>query len=231
MEPRIQHGGQAAKRLFAHLRMTRDLIRLIDSGWVHELELHFLERVPEKYVAGDPRAAQAGMPWWAPFKPGAGYPAGACMLFHIKLRSRPDPCIAYRLAECVGLVGPTLRRSGWMDEDGGRRVASMPLVVHTGRSKWDTPLQLPDYKWAPPSLRKMQLRMRCRLLDANDYAGDDAPDGNLARAALAVCAASADEAPLALERAEALFSAAGDEYLWRLFEAWRGPGSAGVSPA
>ena len=74
----------------------------------------------------------------------------------------------------------------------------------------------------PPELRALQPRLSCRLVDAKRYADDDVADGNLARAALALDAASAEGLPSALERAERLFSAADDRELWRSFAAWCG---------
>ena len=77
----------------------------------------------------------------------------------------------------------------------------------------------------PPELRALQPRLAGRLVDTKSYAGDDAADGNLARASLALDAASAPGLMPPLKRAAALFSAADDEEagvqeLWRLFEAW-----------
>ena len=113
-----------------------------------------------------------------------------------------------------------LRRSGWMSADGGRVVAHVPIVVHNGRAKWNAPPQLDECGWAPPELRDLQPRLAYRLVDAKAYAGDDASDGNLARAALALDAAPAQGLAAALERAVALFSAVDDQELWRSFVAW-----------
>ena len=74
----------------------------------------------------------------------------------------------------------------------------------------------------PRELRALQPRLGGRLVDAKDYAGDDAADGYLARGALALDAASANGLPQALDRAVALFSAAEDQDLWRSFVAWCG---------
>ena len=77
-----------------------------------------------------------------------------------------------------------------------------------------------ESEWAPRELRDLQPRLAYRLVDAKAYAGDDASDGNLARAALALDAASAHGLAAALERAAALFSAAGDRELRRSFATW-----------
>ena len=63
-------------------------------------------------------------------------------------------------------------------------------------------------------------RLAYRLLDAKDFAGDDAADGNLARAVLALDAASVPGLAAALERAAALLAAVDDRELWRSFEVW-----------
>ena len=220
MAQQIRHSDKAGKRLFAHRRVVADLVRLLGDSWVDDLDR--LERLPAEHVADNLRVRQADMSWWAPFKPGAGLPAGAGVLFHIELQSSPDAHTAERMLEYVVLQRRDLRRSGWMAADGGRVVAHMPLVVYNGRAKWNAPLRLDECGWAPPKLRDLQPRLACRLVDAKDYAGDDAVDGNLARAGLALDAASADGLPLALERAAALFSAAGDRELRQSFVAWCG---------
>ena len=109
-----------------------------------------------------------------------------------------------------------------MAAEGGRVVTHVPLLAYNGRAKWNAPLRLDERAWAPPQLRDLQPRLRCRLIDAKDYAGDDAADGNLARAVLALDAAPAQGLAPALERAVALLSATDDEELWRSFVAWCG---------
>ena len=221
MARQIQRSDPSNKRLFSHPRTVADLIRLLGEPWVDDLDLDGLERLQAEHVTEDLRTRLADMPWWAPFKPDAGLPAGAGVLFHIEFQSSPDPHMVDRLLEYVALLRRDLQRSGWMAADGGRMVAHMPLVVYNGRAKWNAPLQLDDRGWMPPELRAWQPRLACRLVDAKDYAGDDAADGNVTRAALALDAASVPALPPALERAEALFSAADDQELWRSYVAWR----------
>ena len=218
-----RRSDEASKRLFSHPRMVADLVRLLGDPWVDGLDLDRLERLPTEHVADDLRARRADMPWWAPFKRDTAWPAGAGALFHVEFQSSPDAHMAERLLEYVALLSRDLRRSGWMAAAGGRVVAHVPLVVYNGRAEWNAPLRLDERGWAPPELRNLQPRLACRLVDAKDCAGgDDAADGNLARAALALDAASANGLPLALERAEALFAAAGDRELRRSFAAWCG---------
>ena len=225
----------ANKRLFSHPRMAADLIRLLGDPWVDDLDLDRLERLPTEYVSNDLRNRRADLPWWAPFKPGKGHPAGAGVMFHIEFQSSPDAHMAERLLEYVALLPGELRRSGWMAAEGGRVVTHVPLVAYNGRAKWNAPLRLDERAWAPSELRALQPRLVCRLIDAKNYAGDDAADGNLARAAMALDAASPQGLAPALERAVALLSATNDQELWRSFVAWCGgtlsPRLGGQMPA
>ena len=210
----------ANKRLFSHPRVAADLIRLLGDKWVGDLDLDKLEQLPTEHVADSLQIRRADMPWWVPFKPGTGHPARAGVLFHIEFQSSPHPHMAARLSEYVALLSRALHRSKWMAANGGRRVAHMPLVVYNGRAKWNAPLRLAEPEWMPEELHDLQPRLAYRLIDAKDYAGDDAADGNLARAVLALDAASVEGVSAALDRAAALFSAADDQELWQSFVAW-----------
>ena len=213
----------ANKRLFSHPRMAAGLVRLLGDDWVDDLDLDRLERLPTDYVSDNLRSRRADLPWWAPFKPDADRPAGAGVMFHIEFQSSPDAHMVERLLEYVALLPRALRRSGWTAADGGRVVTHVPLVVYNGRAKWNAPLRLAEPDWAPPGLRDLQPRLACRLIDARNYAGDDAADGNPARAVLALDAASGQGLAPALARAEALFSAASaadDRELWQSFAVW-----------
>ena len=186
MARQTKQSDKSGKRLFSHPRMVADLIRLLGGDWVDDLDFDKLERLPTEHVAENLRTRLADMPWWAPFKPGTGRPDGAGVLFHIELQSSPDAHMMGRLLEYVALARQDLHRSGWMAAHGGREVVHMPLVVYNGKAKWNAPLQLEDPAWTPPELVGLQPRLAGRLVDAKNYAGDDAVDGNLTRAALAL---------------------------------------------
>jgi len=84
MARQTRHSDKSGKRLFSHRRLVADLVRLLGDPWVDDLDLDRLERLPAEHVAGGLRVRRADMPWWAPFKPGAGRPAGAGVMFHIE---------------------------------------------------------------------------------------------------------------------------------------------------
>ena len=196
----IRHNDPANKRLFSHPRMVADLARLLGDGWVDDLDLDQLARLPAEHIADDLRKRLADMPWWAPFKPGGGRPAGAGVLFHLEFQSRPDPLMAERLLEYAALLRNDLARSGWKGAPTGRAVAHVPLVVYNGRERWRAPLQLATLAdWAPPALARLQPRFAYRLIAALDYADVKAADDNLARAVLALDAAPATGLAAALK--------------------------------
>ena len=114
----IRHNDPANKRLFSHPRMVADLARLLGDDWVDDLDLDQLARLPAEHVADDLRKRLADMPWWAPFKPGGGRPAGAGVLFHIEFQSSPDPLMAERMLEYAALLRNDLARSGWKPAPG-----------------------------------------------------------------------------------------------------------------
>ena len=217
----IRHNDPANKQLFSHPRMVADLARLLGDDWVDDLDLDQLARLPAEHVADDLRKRLADMPWWAPFKPGGGRPAGAGVLFHIEFQSSPDPLMAERMLEYAALLRNDLARSGWKPAPMGLVVAHVPLVVYNGRERWRVPLQLATPAgWAPPMLVRLQPSFAYRLIEAKDYAGDEAADGNLARAALALDAAPAAGLAAALKRAATLLAEVGDRALQRSFEVW-----------
>ena len=84
MARRVKQSDPSSKRLFSHRRVVADLARLLGDHWVDALDLNELERLSAEHVSADLRVRRADMPWWAPFKRGAGRPAGAGVLFHLE---------------------------------------------------------------------------------------------------------------------------------------------------
>ena len=213
----------SSKRLFSHRRVVADSIRLIgDDDWVDDLDLGRLQRLPTERISDDLRNRLADMTWWAPFKAGAGGRlARVGALFHVEFQTSPNPHMAERLLEYAAMLRCDLRRSGWMSAAGVREAWDVPLVVYAGRGKWNAPRRLQTgARWMPPKLAWLQPTIGYLLLDSQDYAGDDAADGNLARAMLALEAASAEQLAAALERLATLLAEAGDGKLRQSFEAW-----------
>ena len=220
MAPPTGHSDPANKRLFSHRRVVADLARLLGDGWVEDVALERLERLPAEHVTDDLRKRLADMPWWAPFKDGGGRPAGAGVLLHVEFQSRPDPWMAERLLAYVALLRRDLRHSGWMPASAGELVVHLPLVVYNGRVPWNVPTSLAPPAWMPPELARVQPRFAYRPIEARHYASDDVADGNLARALLALDAAPADGLAAALKRTATLLVLVDDQELWRSFEVW-----------
>ena len=202
--------------------MVADLLRLLGEPWVDDLDLGRLERLPAEHVADDRRARRQDMPWRAPFKPAAGRGAGASVLVHLEFQSRPDPFMAERMLEYAALLRRDLLRAGGAGLTAGGLVpAHLPLLVYSGRARWNAPLRVEERAaWAPAGLAELQPRFALRLVDAGAYRGDHARDGNMARAWLALDAADAAGLPAALERAVWTLARIGEAALSRSFEVW-----------
>ena len=75
--PSLAHStSPAKKRLFSHKPMVAGLVRLLGDDWVDDLDLGRMECPPTEYISDDLRTRRADLPWWVPFKPGKGGPAG-----------------------------------------------------------------------------------------------------------------------------------------------------------
>ena len=206
----------ANKHLFSHPRMVADLLRLLGEPWVDDLDLDGLARLPAEHVADNHRVRAEDMPWRAPFKPGAGYPPGAAVVVHVEFQSSSHPHMAERVIEYAVLLRRDLLRGG-----ATLVPAHVPLVVYSGRAKWSPPLRVEERTaWVPDALAESQPRMAFRFVDAKAYRGDHVPDGNVARAWLALEAADAAGVAAALEHAARTFAGAGDAALSRGFAVW-----------
>ena len=211
-------GDAANKRLFSHPRMVADLLRLVGKPWVDDLDLDRLARLPAEHVADSRRARRQDMPWLAPFKPGIGYPPGACALAQLEFQSRPHPHMAERMLEYAALLRGDLLRGGAL----AAVSAHVPLVVYNGRAPWSPRLRVEEgTAWVPAALARLQPRFEFRFVDAKTYRGDRVLDGNAARAWLALDAADVAGLAAALEYAARNFARV-DAGLRRAFEVWCG---------
>ncbi len=109
--------------------------------------------------------------------------------------------MAERMLEYAALLRRDLLRAGGAGLTAGGLVpAHLPLLVYSGRARWNAPLRVEERTaWAPAGLAELQPRFALRLVDASAYRGDHARDGNMARAWLALDAADAAGLLAALE--------------------------------
>lgn len=220
MRKPASHNDAANKRLFSHKRMVADLIRLFSDDWIADLALDHLSRLPSEHVGNGLRPRLEDLPWWAPFKEGTAYPPQARVVFHLEFQSSLHAHMPERLLEYAVLLRRSLLRSGVL-ESPDAVPAGMSVVVYNGRTPW-TPARTVQERtaWAPPALAAWQPHFAYRLVDASQFAGDHALDGNVARAALALDAASAPGLVAALGRMLELLGATGDPALRHSFELW-----------
>ena len=214
-----QHDA-ASKLLFSHRRMAADLVRLLGGRWIDDLALDELERLPSEQVGDGLRQRREDMPWQAPFKKDAGYPQGARAVFHFEFQARVEPHMPERLLEYAALLRRSLQRNGAAESDDAAP-ACVAVVVYSGRAPWTPPRSVEERTaWTPPALAARQPRFAYQLVDAKDFAGDHAPDGNAARAALALEAASAENLEAAMRRVSELLVEAADPSLDGSFDQW-----------
>ena len=218
MRRRARSYDAAYRRLFSHPRMAADLVRLLDGDWQGALDLNRMERLASEHVLDSLRTRREDMPWLAHRKAGAGWPAGTGMVFQFEFQSRPDPDMLERMAEYWALQRRQLRRSRKALGPNGEMPPIVPVVVHTGRGRWTPPCATgPPGGSEPPDLFGYS---GYRLVDVKQHMGDDAADGNLARAVFALDAARADGVPAAAGRVAELLGEAADEALSRSFKRW-----------
>ena len=206
---------QAYKLLFSHRRMAADLVRLLGVTSFGALDLDRLAPLPTEHVGDNLRSRREDLAWLAPYRQGTGRQPGAAVVFQLEFQSSPDADMLERMAEYWVLLRRTLRRSGTVLAPGGEVPSILPVVVHTGPRRWT-----PARKTAPGDQDASLPRFEYRLVDVKSHLGDHAVDGNLCRAAFALDAASAQDAPAALGRLAELLAEAGDHSLADSFERW-----------
>ena len=135
-KPRLD-SDRAARRLISHRRMAADLVRLLGDRWIEDVDLDRLERLPSEHVSPARRSRREDMPWWTPFKAGAGYGPSAKVLFQIEFQSRPDTFMAERMLEYNAMLRLDLLRAGTGAEvsrlltkvDGQEQVATVAALI------------------------------------------------------------------------------------------------------
>ena len=220
MHSSASQNDAAYKRLFSHPRMVAGLVRLLHGPWIEDLDLNCLQRLPTEHIGDDLRRRLEDLPWWVPFQEDADYPPGAGVVFHFEFQSHVDQDMPERLLEYAMMLQRGLRRGG-AGKPGRATPACVSVVVYNGRAPWTAARTVEaGVDWAPPELALWQPRFMYALLDAHDFAGDYALDGSIARAVLALDAASAKGLRAALARVLELLREAGDLALAQSFAVW-----------
>ena len=214
------------RRLFGFPRMVADLLRAVgDPGWLGDVDLATLERLPAEHVGDSGQQRQGDAAWRVRFRNGWLY-----LLVLLEFQSRSDARMALRNLEYTALLYRELDRRGELGAP-GRWPPVLPVVLYNGDAPWKAALEMRDLVApAPAALAPCQPSQRSLLLDERRAAVDDLPAGNLMRAVLGFeqSRSPADVAEVA--RALRRWLAAEDSDLGRAFAAWMGQMAARISP-
>ena len=201
--------------------MVTGLFRLLNEDWIDDLDFDTVQRLPAEHVARDARVRREDMPWTVAFRSASRLPSPASVLLQIEFQSRVDPYMAERMLEYAAMMRRDWLRAMRPADRNAAAPAIVGLVVYDGHAPWTAPTKVESRTaWVPASLAAWQPRYAFRVLDVRDFAGDDASDGNLARAALALEAAPVALLSRSLERVVELLRDDDYAYLTEAFETW-----------
>jgi len=161
------------KQLFSNKEMVRDLlVRFVDPAIVQDLDLDFRTMVREHsdFVTDDLRERIDDVIWRVNFR---GKTLYLCIL--IEFQSSEDRWMAVRLLTYLGLLYDDIVRRRLLSD--GMLPPILPVVVHTGSSRWKTPCSL-EALASPvsPALARYAPSLRYLLLDAAAYTDEELAD-------------------------------------------------------
>jgi hypothetical protein len=144
--------------------MVAELLRgFIHEDWIERLDFSTLERLGNSFVSADLRERHSDLIWRLRLRgDGDGW---VYLYLLLEFQSSSDPFMAVRLLTYVGLLLEDIIRKEKL-RPGDRLPAVLPLVIHSGRSRWRAPLRLETH-FAPVAkdLRRYLPRLTYLLLD------------------------------------------------------------------
>ena len=175
------------KLAFSFPTMVRALLRLLPNALTAELDPRTLRRLPTTHVGPGLRQRHADMPWRIACRPAAGEPPHPPVLLTLEFQATVDRHMALRVETYTALLRQDLLREGRRLAGPNRELPRvLPVVVHTGRERWNAPLGVRALTApGPEALAPLQPEAACVLLDGPALADDDVRR-NLAAALIAV---------------------------------------------
>ena len=174
------------KLAFSFPSMVRELLRLPPEALTAELDLRTLQRLPTAHVGPGLRRRRADMPWRIACRRRAGEPPRPSVLLTLEFQATVDRHMALRVETYTALLRQDLLREGRLPDPHRELPRVLPVVVHTGRERWNAPLGVRALTApGPEALAPLQPEAACVLLDGPALADDDA-GRNLAAALIAV---------------------------------------------
>ncbi len=153
------------KLLFSHPQMVRDLlVGFVHEPWVAELDFETLEKVHGSYVSADLRQREEDMVWRVRWRERWLY-----VYLLLEFQSTVDTYMAVRMMTYLGLLYQDLIARDELAE-GGRLPPALPLVLYSGKPRWNAARDLCDLLAPlPDGLQTYAPSLRYLLIDEGCY--------------------------------------------------------------
>ena len=199
---------------FSFPTMVRALLRLLPEALTAELDPRTLHRLPAAHVGPGLRRRHADMPWRIACRPAPGHPPRPPVLLTLEFQATVDRHMALRVEIYTALLRQDLLREGRWAGPNRALPRVLPVVVHTGRERWNAPLDVQALTApGPETVTPLQPDAACVLLDGPALSDDDVRR-NLAAALIAVqSCAEASRMPERVAGLLGLLGRSGDEAL------------------
>ena len=166
-----QGRDRAAKLLFDHVTVVRDLLRgFVPSGLVGRLDLDTLRPLPDEYLSSRLDDRRGDHRWLVQRRDGSS------LVALIEFQSTVHYRMVARMMTHTGLLYEKLARAAaWPD----RRLPDvLPIVVYTGEKPWTAAQSLSETVGLTAPLATYVAGERYLLLDLRTLAEDDLPERN-----------------------------------------------------
>ena len=190
--PPLPHDA-AYKAMYRHRQAILDLCRYLVApngplrpDTLAALDFSTLAKLPAEWVTADFRRRHGDQVWRIRFKdalPDAG--AAAWLLLLLEFQSRDDPDMALRILGYVVELYRDLEAQGVV-RPGTRRPPVLPVVVHNGASRWNSPVEVAELialAEMPEAVREdlatLQPSQRLHVVDFPLYRQEDLVPGNV----------------------------------------------------
>jgi hypothetical protein len=149
--------------LFSHREMVADLLKgFVSEAWMAQCDLNSLERANSSFVANNLTKRDSDMIWR--MRVGDDH-----VYLLVEFQSTIGKYMALRIASYQALLYQDLISSGYM-QDRKKLPFVLPIVIHNGTSKWQSPLELNELvNAAPVGLDQYESRGSYLLLDLSCF--------------------------------------------------------------
>lgn len=156
----IAHHDHALKLLFAHPRLTGDLVRdFLPPAVAREFDAGTLEPCPTEHLSDSLQARVGDLVWRLRLR------SGQAVYLMLEFQSAPDRTMALRMLAYAALLAQGLARRGELSGR-GRLPPILPVVLYNGPQPWRAAEEVSAlFAAAPRAFRRFGPRQRYLLLD------------------------------------------------------------------